>query len=90
MNPLGKVPVLFHNNNIIYESLVTCEYIDEVFPGDYSIHADNASERARDRMMVELFNKVIMPQMRLKRYPVSRVNVTSLIIVESCLVGEKE
>ena len=55
---------MLHNGNTIYESLVTCEYIDEVFPGDFSIHADNASDRAKDRMMTELFNKVIMPQMR--------------------------
>ena len=64
MNPLGKVPILFHDGNLIYESLVTCEYIDEVFAGDYSIHSEQASVRARDRMLVELFNKVIMPQMR--------------------------
>ena len=65
LNPLGKVPVLLHDGNTIFESLITCEYVDEVFPGA-KIHSEEASERARDRMMVELFNKVIMPQMRFK------------------------
>jgi len=64
LNPLGKVPVLLHNEQTIYESLVTCEYIEEVFPGR-SLHRGSASERARDRMLVELFNSVIMPQMRI-------------------------
>ena len=28
LNPLGKVPILFHNGNTIYESLITCEYVE--------------------------------------------------------------
>merc|ERR1719150_2028107 len=64
INPIGKVPVLIHEGNTIYESLVTCEHIEEVFPGR-KLHSDSAGRRARDRMLVELFNKVVMPQMRI-------------------------
>jgi len=64
LNPIGKVPVLIHDGNTIYESLVTCEYIEEVFPGR-KLHSEEPGRRARDRMLVELFNKVISPQMRI-------------------------
>jgi len=64
LNPIGKVPVLIHDGNTIYESLVTCEYIEEVFPGR-KLHSEDPGRRARDRMLVELFNKVINPQMRI-------------------------
>ena len=64
LNPLGKVPVMIHNNHTIYESLVTCEYVEDVFPG-VKLHSEDPAQRARDRMLVEVFNKVIMPQMRI-------------------------
>jgi len=64
LNPLGKVPILFHNGHTIYESLITCEYIEDVFPG-VKLHSEDPARRAKDRMLVELFNKVIMPQMRI-------------------------
>ena len=35
-----------------------------MFPGR-KLHSDSAGRRARDRMLVELFNKVVMPQMRI-------------------------
>ena len=60
-NPLGKVPVLLHNGAAIYESLVTCDYVDEVFAGR-RLHSDDPAARARDKMLVELFNRVVMPQ----------------------------
>jgi len=31
-SPSGKVPVLIHNNQIIWDSLAICEYLAEVFP----------------------------------------------------------
>jgi len=64
INPFGKVPVLLYKGKVIYESLVTCEWIEEVLPGR-PLHSADAMERARDRMLVELFNKVIGPQMKI-------------------------
>jgi len=65
INPIGKVPVLFHKGNIIYESLITCDYLDEVFP-QRKLHSDDPVRKARDRMLVELFGaKVSLPQMKL-------------------------
>lgn len=36
----GKVPVLVHEGRVIYESVVTCDYIDDVFPG-VKLNPDN-------------------------------------------------
>ena len=55
---------MIHNGNTIYESLVTCEYIEDVFPG-VKLHSEDPAQRAKDRMLVEVFNKVIMPLMRI-------------------------
>ena len=30
---VGKVPVLVHEGQILYESMITCQYVDEAFPG---------------------------------------------------------
>lgn len=64
INPIGKVPVLMHQGNTIYESLITCDYVDQVYPGRSLLSTDPAM-RARDKMMVELFNKVITPQTKI-------------------------
>jgi glutathione S-transferase len=29
----GKVPVLLHESRTYYESMITCQYVDEAFPG---------------------------------------------------------
>ena len=49
LNPIGKVPVLIHDGNTIYESLVTCEYIEVVGPaGEYALksHVERKSSPA--------------------------------------------
>ena len=50
--------------NKIPESLITCDYIDEVFPGR-QLHSSDAAAKAKDKMLVEMFNKVLMPHMRI-------------------------
>jgi len=64
LNPIGKVPVLLHQGHTIYESLVTSDYVDEAYPGR-PLHSADPVARARDKMLVELFNRVIMPQMKI-------------------------
>jgi len=65
LNPLGKVPVLIHNGNIIYESIITNDYIDEVFPGR-KLNPDCPLKRTQERMLAELFQaKVVLPQMKI-------------------------
>ncbi|MEX0732213.1 MAG: glutathione S-transferase family protein [Aquisalimonadaceae bacterium] len=52
ISPTGKVPVLFINQrDILFESAVICEYLDEVTPG--SLHPLDPLEKARHRAWIE-------------------------------------
>lgn len=57
-NPLGKVPCLEMNGKIVYESLITADYLDEVYPGPSPLNNPDPYLKAQDRIYVELFNKV--------------------------------
>lgn len=54
-NPMGKVPTLeLENGNLIYESLVTADYLDEVYPNN-PLNSSDPLKKAQDRMLIELF-----------------------------------
>ncbi|XP_054238248.1 glutathione S-transferase omega-1 isoform X2 [Indicator indicator] len=58
-NPLGLVPVLeTSKGQLICESSITCEYLDEAFPGKKLMPSD-PYERACQRMLLEQFSKVL-------------------------------
>jgi len=58
-NPLTKVPILeFDDGKIIYESLITADYLDETYSGSRSLNNPDPFKKAHDRMFVELFNPV--------------------------------
>jgi glutathione S-transferase len=48
VNPAGKVPVLHHDDLVVWDSLAICEYVAELFPDAKLWPADRAS-RARAR-----------------------------------------
>ncbi|NWX82790.1 GSTO1 transferase, partial [Nothoprocta ornata] len=57
-NPLGLVPVLeTSKGQLIYESPITCEYLDEAFPGKKLLPSD-PYERASQKMLLEHFSKI--------------------------------
>ncbi|EHB17854.1 Glutathione S-transferase omega-1 [Heterocephalus glaber] len=57
-NPLGLVPVLENSQGqLICESVITCEYLDEVYPGK-KLLPDDPYEKACQKMTFELFSKV--------------------------------
>uniref|UniRef100_F7BC91 Glutathione S-transferase omega n=1 Tax=Callithrix jacchus TaxID=9483 RepID=F7BC91_CALJA len=58
-NPFGLVPVLENSQGqLIYESAITCEYLDEAYPGK-KLFPDDPYEKACQKMVFELFSKVL-------------------------------
>uniref|UniRef100_A0A672JAD0 Glutathione S-transferase omega n=1 Tax=Salarias fasciatus TaxID=181472 RepID=A0A672JAD0_SALFA len=57
-NPLGLVPTLETSaGEVIYESPITCEYLDEVYPGKKLLPPTHF-EKAQQKMLLEQFSKV--------------------------------
>jgi len=52
-NPLGKVPAVEYNGQIVYESLVVAEYLDEKFPDAPRVLPADPYERAKHKMLIE-------------------------------------
>ncbi|XP_053547686.1 glutathione S-transferase omega-1-like [Bombina bombina] len=59
-NPFGVVPVLeTSKGQLIYESAIVCEYLDEAFPGK-KLNPKDPFQRAQQKMILEHFSKIIM------------------------------
>ncbi|XP_002738514.1 glutathione S-transferase omega-1-like [Saccoglossus kowalevskii] len=52
--PTGLVPVLEINDQIVWESVICCVYLDEVYPG-YKLVAETPYQRAQDKLLLDLF-----------------------------------
>jgi stringent starvation protein A len=65
-NPLGKVPVLEHDDFVLPESVVIMEYLEERYPEPPLWPADPA-ERAAGRLLVERFDELSRPYYALRR-----------------------
>lgn len=57
-NPLGQVPTLETSaGEVIYESPITCEYLDEMYP-EKKLLPDKPFGKAEHKMLLEKFSKV--------------------------------
>ncbi len=57
-NPSGTVPVLeTSSGQVIYESPITCDYLDEVYPEKKLLPSD-PFERAQQKMLLDHYSKV--------------------------------
>ncbi|XP_068220330.1 pyrimidodiazepine synthase-like isoform X2 [Palaemon carinicauda] len=56
-NPLGKVPVLEKDGETIYESLITCDYLDEVYPNP-PLYPSDPWKKAQDKVLIDRWAKV--------------------------------
>ena len=57
LNPNGVVPTLIHDDTVVLDSSVMCEYLDEVFPEPRQTPAD-PGERARMRAWMRYIEEV--------------------------------
>lgn len=57
LSPLGKVPILLVDEDILFESVVICEYLDEVTPG--SLHPTDALIKAKHRAWIEFGSDIL-------------------------------
>jgi glutathione S-transferase len=64
ISPLKKVPLLIVENQVIFESSVINEYIDEAFPVN-QLHPKDLLLRAQNRSWMEFCNGIFMATFRL-------------------------
>ncbi|MBD1824152.1 glutathione S-transferase family protein [Cyanobacteria bacterium FACHB-DQ100] len=57
ISPLGKVPLLRVDDEVLFESAAICEYLDEITPG--SLHPANPLERAKHRAWIEFGSSIL-------------------------------
>ncbi|XP_066288698.1 glutathione S-transferase omega-1-like isoform X7 [Branchiostoma lanceolatum] len=60
-NPVGLVPVLEKDGEIVFESLVCNEYLDQVYPEKCLTPSDPA-EKMRQSMLLSVFDQMVMSQ----------------------------
>jgi glutathione S-transferase len=58
LSPLGKVPLLRVGDAAIFETVVICEYLEDVAPGR-PLHPADPLDRARHRAWIELSSAII-------------------------------
>lgn len=70
INPKAVVPVLVHDGEIIPESTIICEYVEEVFP-DLPIYPDDPVLRAKVRIWTKAVDEELHPACSAISYVVS-------------------
>jgi glutathione S-transferase len=57
VSPLGKVPLLMVGYDVLFESAVICEYLEDTAPP--RLHPEDALERARHRAWIEFGSAIL-------------------------------
>jgi len=57
ISPLGKVPLLKVGDEVLFESVVICEYLDEITPG--SLHPIDPLLKAKHRAWIEFGSSIL-------------------------------
>ncbi len=64
-SPLGKVPILFVGEDVLFESAVINEYLDEAAPGR-RLHPEDLLRRALDRAWIEFTSTILVDRNRMQ------------------------
>jgi glutathione S-transferase len=67
LNPNGVVPTLVHNDQVIIDSSVILEYLDDLFP-EVELRPETALARAQMRVWLRFFEEVPVPAIRIPSY----------------------
>jgi glutathione S-transferase len=57
ISPLGKVPLLKVDETVLFESMVICEYLNEITPG--SLHPADPLQKAKHRSWIEFGSNIL-------------------------------
>lgn len=57
ISPLGKVPLLKVDEEVLFESAVICEYLNEITPG--SLHPADPLQKAKHRSWIEFGSSIL-------------------------------
>ena len=57
LSPLGKVPILLVGQDVLFESAVICEYLDEITPS--SLHPRDPLLKAKHRAWIEFGSNIL-------------------------------
>lgn len=75
-NPLGKVPTIQIGDDIIYESLPVCDFLDSNFPG-IQLNPLTPLERAKDKMILARYDSTIGLYYKLLFSKTDRVDISN-------------
>ncbi len=64
-SPLGKVPILFVGDDVLFESAVINEYLDQTAPGK-KLHPEDPLRRAQDRAWIEFTSTILVDRNRMQ------------------------
>jgi glutathione S-transferase len=68
LNPNGVVPTLVHDGEVVIDSTVIIEYLDEIAPQGESFTPREPGERARMRSLMRFIDEVPAPAVRIPTY----------------------
>ncbi|XP_072168749.1 glutathione S-transferase omega-1-like [Diadema setosum] len=59
-NPMGATPCLEHDEKLVRDSVIVCEYLNDAYPGN-NLWPDDPYKKALDRVLLDYFGSKISP-----------------------------